>query len=519
VFTSLSIFSLNIFNKLTIQLSDISEKSIPELSISTSLNTKMQMLATHTNLLGTSKNESARSLAMREITKISLQINEKLEENTWIEGFLVKQLATVFIEINELDNLVSQKHKQDKLLEKDIDKLYRDILQTLELIDNSTPVIQLKNQLFGILVLSLQINDQRRLHELRNIERQLISKFDELQGYIGMQKATENIKSIHIGLLGERGIMSKKIELLKLSGRSQGRSSFVRNLIMDAASNTAYKDQIIKTQTLKFSENISNESQGYIVKLVIGLVISVILTLFMVYLLYRRIVSRLVLLSKEVKAVSLSELSTHEKLIITVSGKDEITELAISFLDFLKRIVKNENELLRLSLTDSLTSIPNRRALNNYFEKEINTSNSYQGKASLMLFDVDFFKAYNDFYGHLQGDECLIRIASILYDLSKKHDGFCARFGGEEFAIILPNTSIDEAKIKAEDYRIAIENANIEHSKSAVAKHVTISIGCATFDINSHRTLDFAFILEKADEMLYQAKDQGRNAWRIVSLP
>ena len=135
---------------------------------------------------------------------------------------------------------------------------------------------------------------------------------------------------------------------------------------------------------------------------------------------------------------------------------------------------------------------------------------------SLVLLDIDHFKAFNDYYGHQQGDECLRRIGKILTQWTKRPADLAARYGGEEFACILPETDLSGAVVVAEHIRQAIVQAAIPHEKSLIDRWVTASLGVASLHCSGHQSVE-AFV-GQADAMLYQAKAAGRNRVESVRL-
>ena len=127
----------------------------------------------------------------------------------------------------------------------------------------------------------------------------------------------------------------------------------------------------------------------------------------------------------------------------------------------------------------------------------------------MLLADVDFFKRFNDKYGHLQGDDCLKQIALALQSVCKRPTDLVARFGGEEFAVILPHTSVENAESMAEKLRAAVEMLNIPHEYSDAASVCTLSLG--VYSIIADQDSSAEGMLQKADAALYRAKQQGRN--------
>ncbi len=165
--------------------------------------------------------------------------------------------------------------------------------------------------------------------------------------------------------------------------------------------------------------------------------------------------------------------------------------------------------LKRLSSEDELTGVPNRRSFENYLEQEWRRAIRYGVSLSLILVDIDFFKAYNDTYGHQSGDQCLKQVATVLNDTLHRPADFMARYGGEEFVIILPNTDINGGEFIAEKLREGVEALGIIHSSSLAGEHVTISLGVATA-IPSQDSSP-SELVTAADQALYLAKQEGRN--------
>ncbi len=168
--------------------------------------------------------------------------------------------------------------------------------------------------------------------------------------------------------------------------------------------------------------------------------------------------------------------------------------------------------LERLSVVDGLTGTANRRRFDTVLDREWRRAKRLGKPLSLVMFDVDYFKKFNDFYGHIKGDDCLRRIAHLLEAMIHRPGDSAARYGGEEFAIILPETEATGAAIVAERVRQGVELLDIRHEASAVAKHVTISVGVATCVPGAEDPQEL--LVKLADERLYAAKQAGRNCTR-----
>jgi len=178
-------------------------------------------------------------------------------------------------------------------------------------------------------------------------------------------------------------------------------------------------------------------------------------------------------------------------------------------------LTKANAELESLSHIDRLTNIFNRGYFDEVIEKEIERGKRSIKPLSLLMCDVDFFKNYNDAYGHVAGDNCLIRCATILNDYFSRAADFVARYGGEEFVVILPGTDARNALDLANKLIIEIQAYNLLHEFSSISKVVTISMGLVTK--RPDELTKSTALIEEADKALYQAKKNGRNQVQIYS--
>lgn len=171
---------------------------------------------------------------------------------------------------------------------------------------------------------------------------------------------------------------------------------------------------------------------------------------------------------------------------------------------------KKEKEIAeKISLTDEMTGLANRRYLQDRILFEFARMKRTGLELSLIMIDVDFFKAYNDTYGHIKGDESLKAVAKVIKDSVKRATDLKSRYGGEEFVILLPDTDRNSAKRIAEKVRKSIQTLGIEHKASEVADVLTVSAGVVTFEKDSCSCP--TLLLEKVDKALYLAKESGRN--------
>jgi diguanylate cyclase len=206
---------------------------------------------------------------------------------------------------------------------------------------------------------------------------------------------------------------------------------------------------------------------------------------------------------QRIQTLQLEQMTIDAKNRQVLVGALAICTLVLAW--FLIRIVKGHRNLIRVTRTDSLTGVANRRRLLQLGEEYFKTAKVEQTAFSVYMIDVDFFKKINDQFGHRVGDKALKEIAVLGQNLMRASDVF-GRFGGEEFIALLPNTEVNEAFEVAQRLRENIEQAKWQTQQ---IKQLTVSIGVATFQQNNYS--DFSALLKAADEQLLKAKQSGRN--------
>ena len=179
--------------------------------------------------------------------------------------------------------------------------------------------------------------------------------------------------------------------------------------------------------------------------------------------------------------------------------------------------LKIKNDMLeKLSMYDGLTNIRNRRYFDETFEKTFNEIKRDKKSLAVLMIDIDFFKPYNDNYGHGQGDETLKKVAKALEKTIKRASDFVARYGGEEFVILLKDINKDGVEAVANNLLNAIRELKITHEFSKIENYVTVSIGVSYY--NSSSDITKLELLLKADETLYNVKNSGRNNFAILEV-
>ncbi|MFH1674775.1 MAG: diguanylate cyclase [Pseudomonadota bacterium] len=182
-------------------------------------------------------------------------------------------------------------------------------------------------------------------------------------------------------------------------------------------------------------------------------------------------------------------------------------------MELARQLEEANRQLERLTLIDGLTGIANRRHFDEFLDEEWRRNMRDKKHISIIMADIDFFKDYNDTYGHQAGDDCLKNVAAVLGSIARRPGDLVARYGGEEFAIVLSGTDMKFAGMLAETMRTKIEEEKIPHLGSQVADHVTVSLGVASLFPECGTSA--SDLIKATDKALYQAKNEGRNQVRL----
>lgn len=240
------------------------------------------------------------------------------------------------------------------------------------------------------------------------------------------------------------------------------------------------------------------------------IVLPLIITLFVHFLFVVPVVTMIRKLQQMSGGVDPVELNLHLYIY-------ELDEFKRAFNQLVSRINHHQEQLIRESLTDGLTGIPNRRAFDEQLKEAWNFCARTQVPIAVAIIDIDYFKRFNDEYGHQQGDEALQAVALCLRSRCRRASEFVARYGGEEFAFIIQGMSIEELNGFLENMLQSIRRLKVEHKKSGVYPYLTISAGATLLETRSNWVQHNMpkSLIEAADEALYSAKNSGRNKYEL----
>ena len=207
-----------------------------------------------------------------------------------------------------------------------------------------------------------------------------------------------------------------------------------------------------------------------------------------------------------------------DKVILNAKLKamERLVEMRKQLLDVTKKLAQEKEKIKLIANQDGLTGIANRRFLDQVLGQEFRRHQRSQNSLSIIMIDIDFFKSYNDFFGHLSGDDVLRLCAEEMSKLICRAGDLVARYGGEEFCVVLPNTDLNGAKSFAETLRTGIEGLAIKRNDLENWKYLTISLGVSSLNPDQNDTVKK--LLNAADQALYQAKQSGRNRVCVTEL-
>ena len=513
VFAGVTLLAFSRLIDFRTTLSDITEKSVPNMVFSGQVFNQVNTLIYLTE--GLSKPKSRASLLNLE-RNIDLQMDklQKLASAQLADPYLSVQLDALKIELSELKGLIYQRLQVEKLLQLQLDSVYQVYDQLLSQHSDIARQSEWALLVADSVAMAGKVTTMSRVYAIRQTASQMSQTLKRLEleakGLSSDKQSLVNQlnQSLTGMLLGQDGVIELSIELLRIEGRARGRGNFVRNLILDYANLAEYQSYEVNESVLQQADSTTAKVNKQI-KVIGAISIAALLFLLGVVLfLQTQFIHRLRLLDQLVR-----QHLDGKDIDIKVSGNDEISDIANTFNSFVAKI-EHQNEILQnLSLSDGLTGIANRRAMDERLAYTLNLGQRNLIPTSIMILDVDFFKRYNDNYGHAKGDDCLIQVAAILSAAMQRESDFVARYGGEEFVCVLGDTGAEGAVKVAEKIIASMAKHHIPHGNSSVADHVTLSIGVVTYLPVKGEKPDALDLLKKADKALYKAKDNGRNTF------
>jgi len=324
----------------------------------------------------------------------------------------------------------------------------------------------------------LTADEPAQQHRLDAIEILMHEKFDELQQTINLQQD------------------NRKEEAFAIVGSNRGKD------VMDEIRKITNELVHDEKHLLAMYEKASSEKQSILQQVFIAAALLLIGITLVIAIIFRfRVINPVLSLTDEIRNKTLDDSSFNE----AIATADEVRRLKLVFREMYEQIAQKTIELRKLSLTDPLTGLDNRRSFNKRVDSNRLHCIRYKRPLSVMMMDVDLFKSINDTYGHERGDDAL-KMAAVLIRNELREVDVLARLGGDEFAAALPETPLDEAVNVAERIREGVGKIKVETESGLLG--ITVSVGVAEMT-DAEESVDD--LLKTADQLLYEAKQKGRN--------
>ncbi len=489
-------------------LTSIVSTALPEIRQSAMLDTQVKELPYLTEHLSRAESQAMRRLAYGDIEQkirdIQLLISEQQNQQLALKFDVIQR------EVRHLNELIEQHLYYQQAISHVSQEIYRFYDQAEVIARDSHAFPEWALNFSSIIVRAGQVQSVNRLDDMRQLTeliRSDLSKQGALLDTLDVSLRTNAMTlqdSLSLLLLDETGLIALRSEQLRINGRVTGRTRFIRSMVQDFGSEAEYTTLQKQTRLIQNVDAMSEtlERQTYWVG-VLSLLVLVFL-LAMIWCIKIQVINRL----QRLKTLVMDQVGSQPEQ-IHIDGRDEITELAKAFNFYAKQVSEQNNRVEALSRTDGLTGISNRRGFDHQLERLVNLCRERNLPLCVLMIDVDFFKNYNDLYGHQAGDECLRQVADLLRRVVGRSQDFVARYGGEEFVCILPETDITAARLLASEILAETSALDIEHKGSLVAEYLTLSIGITGCDGENMPSADI--LIGLADAALYEAKAKGRN--------
>jgi diguanylate cyclase (GGDEF)-like protein len=511
IFILLSYFTFTRLLSFESTLTEVSNTSLPNLIGVSQLYSQAATLLESTDLLSKSSSNASKRLAEKRL-QANLNSIRIAAKEVFANDFLDTQINTIAIELDEYSALIDHRLQTLGSIELLSAQMYKLNTQAISLNKQSLPAWNL-----GFSQVSVNVSralNEKKLQRVRFLFNQLKEQLNDLnaisakgQDNTVRRQLTSQFKTL---LFSKDGLESLKIESLRLKGRAIGRENFVHNLIVDYLAQLGYvtKETEQNTTSQVASSVIKMKQQTRFIRFI--LIGGVVFLLAIVILFQQRILKRIRIFNNMLR--SEAQGAEYQTLL---DGNDEITDLVEAFEEFTQTIAIQKNKLEHLSMSDALTGIANRRALDIRLKHDIELSSRQKSSIAILLMDIDCFKLYNDNYGHIAGDQCLKDISKVICESLYRDSDFVARYGGEEFICVLPDTDSKGAQEIAAHLIEKMKLTALPHKYSNVANYLTMSIGITASIPDGVMTPEA--IISQADTALYAAKGSGKNAYSLYS--
>lgn len=540
IFTLLGFYIANYsVSNVTTSYESVLDDSLPIMNKSSRLaqlssKLEFELIQLHFDTVKTVDNEKVKSKRIEELSFLWMDIKDLLDEFLIYNIIDKKQILESKSEIeeylkftpeilDEINFLIQAKNNEfvfnetietianynDKILLAEIESFWKEQLLTISSneydkeLEYSSKFYKNSTQLLSYFRRVFLTSDISKLNRLKRNSTKLYSQMSQSgsSAYEYKLFANEFLEKVKPIYSGKDSLFSVRRDILRLSNiidslikqeiKTTEKIKNISVLIQSKVENSLF------VQKSKIKEELDRANQ-YIIVLLLSIFFIVLFAIW--FLVNKNLISRIT--DIRLKVLELSKGNTDINL--DVYKKDEIGDIEESLVD-LKGYVEKAK---KLSITDPLTGLLNSAQFKKNLESEIRRCSRQDQILSLTIIDIDYFKNYNDTYGHPEGDKCIKTLSKLISKTCKRAGESAYRIGGEEFAIIMPHTSSSEQYLKMKDLQEKLVKCNIKHEKSSVSSIVTVSVGIYSSNILS--TSSFESFYKKADIALYKAK-QTRN--------
>ena len=491
---------------------------IPKIINSSQVYQHVNSLVYSTEKINNSKTQASRRINFEaikeEVSQIQILGNKLVKDNY----FSSNNLTVIQSELNELNTLIKKRLFIERTIKQKIqllNQLNTELLHFYEKyyynsINNKFAINNWRIHFGEIVNLSYQALNITKLRLLRENTTRQTELFESLDldtksiqegPFLELKSFNQKLEVINFA---KQGLLHLHLEQVKIDGKATGHGNFVNNLIFDFAIELEHTALKYTQSVIKSSKKSQKNAKDQIELMVLYFIGIFFILIIVLYYINNTIIKRLINLNQNVQ-----QRISGENISIEDKKNDEISHITHSINYFAQKITEQNIQLEKLSLLDGLTNVSNRRAFDIKLQSVINFMERNEYEVSLLMIDIDFFKPYNDNYGHQKGDDTLCQIAQCLKKTVKRDLDMLARYGGEEFVCILSNCNKVNANNIASKMIKAVQKLKIIHESSKASKYVTVSIGVTT--VKNIKRLHSKKIIEQADMALYKAKHKGRN--------
>lgn len=501
-------------------LTNISKQALPDIVLSSEVFTEASKLLEFTDLLVKAKSDAAKRLAEQELNQYIRDITA-LSRRKLNDRFLEKQLEIINLELLEFSDLIWKRSNIEKKRNTKRTRMYEAFSKVFDSVYQDPKDIQANRvhvlwlaEFPSLMITAEQAVNAQKMQDVRGLFFKVKKQIEKIQSIIPKTPQTadkhQTIAQIQQLIFAKDGLEYLVISHLKLTGRVIGRENFMRHLIEDFSRLLEITTNVTKENIFSQVDQAVSRSKQQTKTIGITILTAILMIFAILFFIQQRILKRLqhfnLMVQNKTQGIEYNDV---------IQGNDEITDLAEAFNKFAYTIDVQKEKLETMSMTDDLTGIANRRALDIRLQHDIELSVRQKSSVVILLMDIDFFKPYNDNYGHAAGDTCLEAVAKALSNALQRESDFVARYGGEEFVGILPNTDLDGAKEIAKHIFSSLYELNLPHAYSKVSDRITLSMGISISD--PHQVLMPDTLMQQADKALYQAKHAGKNMFKVYT--